>query len=89
MSEAKSFDWIVRHHFDEGNPMTEDEHQAALFRARLEGMKAGVELAEKLMRAQHAASARTRRPPEPRRQRYDWIDHVCGISLIDRMMGIK
>jgi hypothetical protein len=69
--------------------MTEDEHQAAMVRARLEGIKAGVELAEKLMRAQHAAATRTASTPAPRRQRYDWIDHVCGLSMIDRMMGIK
>lgn len=69
--------------------MTEDEHKAAIVRARLEGMTVGLDLAEKLMRAQHAAATRTTRTPAPRRQRYDWIDHVCGLSLIDRMMGIK
>ena len=62
-------------------------------KARIDGVLEGLELAVKILEAtqryEQKMMVRRRVAIKPTKQKYDWIDHACGISLIDKMLGIK
>lgn len=65
--------------------MTDRERE--LLEARLEGFKAAIELLERIERARRQYRPRVTYQAKP--VEYDWTDWVCGIPLIDKLMGIK
>ena len=66
--------------------MTDRERE--LLEARLEGFKAAVDLLERIERAKQKYRPRVIYQQQ-KRSEYDWTDWVCGIPLIDKLMGIK